>query len=844
MAFQLIVSKNFATFATGTASLVSNGFTPLRASIYAVTSVPADFQNDCVGTPTQVAAFRSNFLLRAESHQNTRVVFETGVLASGLPSALMNQGFYAVLRFNPPGTAQATDCYLLGLETTGFLRIYSYTGGSFTSPSTVVAGTLTLLNSYGFAVYQGHNYIITAQCTGIGPTALEVSCYDVATPGTVINITASDNSSPLQSGPGTYGLNIDNVGDGALAGNTLNFKTFASYFDGGFSATEVTVAPNQTALTIHLVNSEATWTPGTPGAPTFTVTGHAAKTAQVVDTTSTAHLTVNTTTPGTITISDGTYSTTVAVVQTVAFTDPNVSTAPYAAKLASLSTNCTGPFFKVAWTGTLFILNTDNTHLNAAYGAYPNTFWPNLRYSLDGGEWTDISLHDATSTTGAGTLAIVSGLAAGTHTLEFEVPAFYENGNFFDIWNTPNVQIVATGFTIDGSTVALPTSPTSKHSLYVRPKNLLVYSDSIGEGVNVYGAAGGVQYSDATVAWPSILKEYLKAEMGNISFQGQGWVQTGLGNVLALPDTWDEYYSGASRLVNGLLDPPPDYIACMMGQNDASNGKTNTAVIDAVQSVLPLWRTAAPDALILIIIPLSGAMRDALSLAVSQYIAATGDTRCILIDLGMLSATSMELGLYWVTEVGRVLGASEQSVDGIHPLPVIHGQAAARIAAAIEPYANSPPGGVGFQWSSMAVITLPGQAPWLYISRADLPQIVVLSTNPPPGTTIKGIVYELVIGDRAIYKRLLRVKLFGTGTVTGGTVTVTPDGVTGKSAVAPAAELVASLPPQNAYKGMLLEWNIPANMDGFLFKVTFALEGADIEITDMVPLWAVQDATP
>ena len=140
------------------------------------------------------------------------------------------------------------------------------------------------------------------------------------------------------------------------------------------------------------------------------------------------------------------------------------------------------------------------------------------------------------------------------------------------------------------------------------PLNVLIYGDSITEGVITngdypllpYPDAADVNHHDATQCWSYRLGALLGAETGIIGFGGQGLVAVGAGNVPPFPLTFALLWEGAPRL----FDPKPDIIVINQGTNDHWNPKINitaqmTAALDGLLA-------AAPGTPIIVLEPFGG----------------------------------------------------------------------------------------------------------------------------------------------------------------------------------------------------------------------------------------------
>ncbi len=256
--------------------------------------------------------------------------------------------------------------------------------------------------------------------------------------------------------------------------------------------------------------------------------------------------------------------------------------------------NNPGAYFKFKVTTTTtgdVVANFDNAHLSTVTGAD----YPQLAIFRDGGAPTLTQLSG--TTTQAVTLA--SGLAAGTY--EFVVLFKACNVTGADRWNTPRLSVKCTGLTVPaGSSFSAPTK---------RSRNIIIYGDSITEGVANKGTTTAVADQDAGYTWGQFLAAALDAEVGIVGFGQSGWQTAGAGNVAQFQAGWDLYSAGRSRLVSGSLTPAPDSVVICHGVNDSATGLT--AVIDSVLTAI----RAACSCRIYVLIPFDGSNRSAINAA-------------------------------------------------------------------------------------------------------------------------------------------------------------------------------------------------------------------------------------
>lgn len=362
---------------------------------------------------------------------------------------------------------------------------------------------------------------------------------------------------------------------------------------------------------------------------------------------------------------------------TVPVTDPNWLWAPYttysdgagalgANNVRAGSTyaqwNLAGGYCKLGFSGTSIAVNMDTAPLTA--GAISTASWPVIRYSVDNGAFTDLRMPST------GTVFVsVTGLAAGSHTLSI----FFERGSNsggHDRWTAPANVARFTGAALDdGASAVAPSGAIARRS-----KNAILYGDSIVEGLTMLGLGVG---QGAQETWAHYLGVALDAELGQVGCGSQGWTHTGVGNYVPLPSAWDKYHNNASRLFSGLLSPAPDYVICNHGANERTSlsGMTAGTVSDWLAAV----RAAAPTAWICMVAPFgqwtSGVMAN-ISTGTAAYKAAAGDSKVVLIDLGVPASLGINVAAggtptYW-------------STDGVHPGTVMHAMLGAQVASAIK----------------------------------------------------------------------------------------------------------------------------------------------------------------
>lgn len=315
-----------------------------------------------------------------------------------------------------------------------------------------------------------------------------------------------------------------------------------------------------------------------------------------------------------------------------------------------------GSYFKTMFTGTSAVLNTDVT--GSSNGQSPKVCW-----SIDGHPFITLQLH-----AGSNAIQLAKKLEPGTHSIFFLLSASDANLNR---WREPVAGLKIYGISLDpGGTLRPPAL-----SIALRPKKIIFFGDSITEGAWVLGNSDRrisgryidwVRYADALLAWPRAVATALDAEYGTCAFGGTGWVKAATPFVPALPESWQFYFDGHSRLTDGQLFPNPDYVIVNMGTND---GDRPTSA--AIESWLKQIRHAVGQNVpIIIIIPFGQMNRNMITAALSKV----RDRHIHKIDLGP----------QWAYGLSHYGYSSFTSFDGLHPnADATAGYAAAVVAAIV-----------------------------------------------------------------------------------------------------------------------------------------------------------------
>lgn len=583
---------------------------------------------------------------------------QVAVLASGvyplvghiLRSDSTNANHYVVLFSANNGTT--TKCLVFKKVGGSYTQILDQFGISFACSAGDVVNVRSKIVGTTITVYLGKNSGGLTQIATVTDSSVSAAGYAGLYNGKdAVSVTMSLDDFVLDdlavaaatavtmTGPstGATGVASSNFSVGVSpVGGTITGTLVVTPSDGGAGGT---FTPATVSLTTGSPTGTFTYTPASVGAKTISATNGG----------------------GLSNPSSLTYTATAGAVS-VATSDANWKFSPYNWADASgvkVAVNG-GAYFKLGFTGTSISVGLDVGSLVS--GGVASGWYPYLRYSVDNGALTDIQL------TSASNALAVSGLSAGSHTIEVWYQAgFWENigGTAPDRWTTPVYCIKITGATLDaGASTVAPTWLSN---------SMIWFGDSISEGIRANNSTTQPANQSAYDSVPAYVAQALGCELGNCSFGGVNY-NAGFNAVPGLLSAYQYVYSGKSRLVGGVLSPAPAYVCIWNGANG------NPAQAD-VQTAIGNMRTIAPSARICVIVAIGGTGRANVTAAVAAYQAANPtDSKVALVDLG----TSWGVGL---SSFGA---ATKQSIDGLHPRATWNARIGAEIARVIGAIGSRP----------------------------------------------------------------------------------------------------------------------------------------------------------
>ena len=269
-----------------------------------------------------------------------------------------------------------------------------------------------------------------------------------------------------------------------------------------------------------------------------------------------------------------------------------------------------GAWFRTLFSGGTCVMNFD---VSGAVTPASQIWW-----RIDNGPWTASTV--AMTVTCSIPAATMGNSDVPFHLLEVVVKSVTETQNR---WNAgPSGRVVFAGLTLgNGASVALPGAA---------PRTVLVYGDSIAEGVRTLGesAANDTDRNDARMGWALGLAVLLGAEVGVVGFGGQGISVGGSGNVPTLGSSWNQLYAGVSRN----FQSRPDLVVINIGTND---GGTDT--VAAMTTLLNNISSACPGTPVAVVRPFNGAQAANLQAAVA---ACANPGACRFVDSNGMFSTS------------------------------------------------------------------------------------------------------------------------------------------------------------------------------------------------------------
>ncbi len=225
-----------------------------------------------------------------------------------------------------------------------------------------------------------------------------------------------------------------------------------------------------------------------------------------------------------------------------------------------------GAYFRTLFSGPSCTMTFDVTN----NGSPLSQLW----WRVDHGPWTQAAV--ASSVVCSIPVATAGNADVPFHRLEVVFKSIDSANGGLNRWNSPSATALRfTGLVLaSGSTVSLPARA---------PLNILIYGDSLTEGVRTLGEAVSTtpDNNDAMFCWAFELGRQLGAEVGVVGWGGTGF-SASFGNVPVFGSSYALLAAGVARS----FTPSPDLVIINHGANDGGDiTAAAKATINALLSV-------------------------------------------------------------------------------------------------------------------------------------------------------------------------------------------------------------------------------------------------------------------
>ncbi|HWD94255.1 MAG TPA: GDSL-type esterase/lipase family protein [Verrucomicrobiae bacterium] len=282
----------------------------------------------------------------------------------------------------------------------------------------------------------------------------------------------------------------------------------------------------------------------------------------------------------------------------------------------SVNSTVCGASFTFGFTGTQNVaLQVDNAHL----GAVAASRFPIIAWTVNGGP---LQTHQLA----AGETSVALAMNVANPIIDFYIQGMSPIEDRYN-GNVPVNSVKITGFTIDDGGATFPV---------VLPRKVwLDIGDSILSGDEALYAAGQgrpadddwAASDDGRASYGYLLARHYGYQEVRLAYGGYDW-GGGLANVPTLATLIDHKTSTTSRLSGGKLNPIPDVALINLGENGTP------ALSDVTNALARLRSRVNSTTKIIVMIPVSGAALNLLTLAFNSYKNSSGDTNAFLVNLG------------------------------------------------------------------------------------------------------------------------------------------------------------------------------------------------------------------
>lgn len=191
----------------------------------------------------------------------------------------------------------------------------------------------------------------------------------------------------------------------------------------------------------------------------------------------------------------------------------------------------------------------------------------------------------------------------------------------------PPNSVKITGFMVDEGGSAVKATKARKHWLTIGDSILSgdggALEDNQGRPADDLWAAS----DDSRASYGYLLARHFGYLESRLAFGGYDW-GGGMAGVPSLSTLIDSITSTTGRIKAGKLDPVPDVVMVNLGENGAPAEK------DVTDALMKLRSRVSTETKIIIMVPVSGRARSAVTKAFNAYQSASADKSIYLVDLG------------------------------------------------------------------------------------------------------------------------------------------------------------------------------------------------------------------
>ena len=282
----------------------------------------------------------------------------------------------------------------------------------------------------------------------------------------------------------------------------------------------------------------------------------------------------------------------------------------------SINSTVCGASFTLGFNGTQQVaLQVDNAHLSASVASR----YPIITWSVNGGAFQAHQL-----VAGETSILLAAGVTNPVVDLYVKGMSPFEDRYTGDV---PPNSVKITGFLVDagGSTVAatLPANVWLNIGDSIMSGDAAAYAAGQGRPPD----AGWAASDDGRASYGYLLARHYGYREARLAYGGYDWG----GGPVPLRTLIDQKTSTISRLSGGFLSPIPEVVLINLGENGVP------AATDVTQALVKLRSRVNPATKIIVMIPVAGTARSAVTQDFASYTNSSGDASAFLVDLGQIA---------------------------------------------------------------------------------------------------------------------------------------------------------------------------------------------------------------